>query len=67
MQTKIEYLLNDLCLDWGFCIPPEEAKRIAESKQLEADDFACQVLIAEGMNPEYEIQWRRRIREKFTT
>lgn len=65
MRSKIKYLLNDLCVDLGFCIPPKDAKRIVESKQLEADDFACQILVAEGMNPEYEIQWRRKIREKF--
>ncbi|MDH5178067.1 MAG: hypothetical protein OEZ39_16305 [Gammaproteobacteria bacterium] len=65
MKIKIEYLLNDLCVDWGFCIPIIDQKRIIESKQLEADAFACQVLAAESMNPEYETQWRKKIRLKF--
>jgi len=63
--SEIECLLHDLCVDWGFCIPPQEAERIAELPFLEAEDFACQVLIAEGMNPEYEKQWKRKIRNKF--
>jgi hypothetical protein len=65
LSKKIEHLLNDLCIDLGFCIPPEDIKRITEAGSWEADNFACQVLIAEGMNPEYEKQWRSRIRNKF--
>lgn len=65
MSKEIEYLLNDLCIDWGFCIPPEDIKRITEVATWEADDFACQVLMAEGMNPEYEKHWRSKIRDQF--
>ena len=65
MNKKIEYLLSELCVEWGFCIPPAEASRIASMKSLEADEFACNVLVSEGMKPEYEKQWRRKIRERF--
>lgn len=65
MKKELEYLLYDLCVDLGFCIPPNDAERIASTTALEADEFACLVIEAEGMNPEYEKQWRRKIREKF--
>lgn len=65
LNNEVEYLLYDLCVEWGFCIPPEDAKRIAQSANLNAEDFACQVLEAEGMNPEYEKQWKRKISNKF--
>ena len=43
----------------------EVARRISELPYLEAEDFANQILIAEGMNPEYEKQWKRKISNKF--
>jgi len=65
MFAAIEYFLNDICVDWGFCIPPKEAKKIMAEEHLEADEFACKILVAEQMNPEYEKQWRRKIGKRF--
>ena len=65
MSRNIEYLLKDICVDLGFCIPPNDQLEIMSADSWNADDFACQILKAEGMNPEYEKQWRREIREKF--
>ena len=64
-KSEIEYFLHDLFVDCGFCISPQYAERISEADYWEADDFACQVLAAEGMNPEYEKQWRCKIRNRF--
>lgn len=66
MKSSIEKLLSELCVDWGFCIPPDDEIRLLDSQYLEADDFARAILVAEGMNPDYEINWRRRIRRMFT-
>lgn len=65
MSYKIEQLLDSLCLDLGFCIPPDDKKRIIDVKDWKADDFACQVIKAEGMNPDYEKQWRKKISIRF--
>ena len=65
MNKELEFLLYDLCVDLGFCISQNDAERIASATMLEADEFACLVIEAEGMNPEYEKQWRCKIREKF--
>ena len=54
------------CIDWGFCIQPDAQIRLLNSQYLEADDFARSILVAEGMDPDIEISWRRRIRRRFT-
>jgi len=65
MEKDIEKLLYDLCVDWGFCIPPQDSKSLKQSDHLEADEFACAVLVAEGMDADIEVQWRRKIRNRF--
>ena len=52
-------------MQWGFCIPPADQERIIAQDAWEADAFAAAVLEAEGMVPEYEKKWRRRIASKF--
>jgi hypothetical protein len=52
-------------VEWGFCIPPDDVDRIASSQRLTADEFAAQVLKAEGFNPDYEVRWYRMIKRLF--
>ncbi len=65
MTTQVMRLLNKLCADWGFCLSETAAQRIENTKEITADEFARRVLEAEGMNPEIDIHWRRKIREVF--
>lgn len=65
MERELNYLLYDLCVHWGFCIPPQTAERISKEKYFSADDFAEEVVEAEGLIPEYEKKWVRKIAEKF--
>lgn len=69
MERELEYLLYDLCVQWGFCIPPESADRICKMTRLTATIFAASVIEAEGLNPQYEHKYVRRIvlklRERF--
>ena len=65
MEREVTYLLYDLCVKWGFCIPPDRAEEIRKMSYLSAKEFAISVVVAEGMNPEYEFKWVRRITEKF--
>ena len=58
-------MLNDLCVEWGFCIDPEAGNSLKSTQYLDADEFACAVLKAEGMDFELEVEWRRKIRNKF--
>ena len=65
MERELSYLLYDLCVIWGFCIPPIRAEEICKMSHWSAKEFALSVVEAEGMNPEYEQEWVRGIAEKF--
>jgi hypothetical protein len=65
LEDRLSQLLDELCVDWGFCIPPPDAQRIASTKTLTADQFAYAVLTAEGFVAEYETRWFKQIRQRF--
>ena len=65
LEDRLSHLLCELCVDWGFCIPPADAQRIASTKTLAADQFAHAVLTAEGFVAEYEKRWFVQIRQRF--
>ena len=64
-EVELRRLLGWLCIEWGFCIPPEASEDISRRASLSANEFASAVLQAEGMNPEYEEKWFQRIRDRF--
>jgi hypothetical protein len=66
LEKRLSDLLTALCVEWGFCIPPDDFDRIASSQHLTADEFATEVLKAEGFDhPEYELRWHRKIKRRF--
>ncbi|MDH3379655.1 MAG: hypothetical protein OEQ39_22235 [Gammaproteobacteria bacterium] len=65
MEREINYLLYDLCVIWGFCIPPKNAEVLSKRNHISAEEFAIEVIEAEGMNPDYEKKWVRKIADKF--
>ena len=65
IERELTYLLADLCTNWGWCIPPQEAEQICRLHELDADTFAERVVAAEGLNPEYEPKFVRKIAAKF--
>jgi hypothetical protein len=65
MEREIAYLLYDLCVKWGFCIPPMRAGDLCKLSDVSAEEFAIAVIEAEGMIPEFEVKWVRRIANKF--
>lgn len=65
MEREINYLLYDLCVNWGFCIPLNIAEEISKKSYWVAVEFANEVISAEGMNPEYEKKWVEKISDKF--
>ena len=64
LTEDLRILLDDLCVQWGFCTALKAEDLVGTGQELRADDFACAILEAEGMNPETS-GWRQRIREKF--
>ena len=65
MEREINYLLYDLCVKWGFCISPANAEEISKKYHWSADEFAKAVVMAEGMNSEYEYSWVKKISNRF--
>jgi hypothetical protein len=61
-QNKMEQLLYKLGTEWGFCIPQSEQEKILNKENINPEEFACAVLEAEDMNPEYEAKW---VKNKF--
>jgi hypothetical protein len=33
LEKMLGQLLTDLCVEWGFCIPPVDCERIASSRR----------------------------------
>jgi hypothetical protein len=64
-ERKLRYVLYDLCVEWGYCIPPADGKRIAKSKEITAEQFAIEVLKAEGIEPSQESELVRKIAAFF--
>ena len=65
LERDLRELLDELCVKWGFCIPSGAYNEISRRSSLSAGEFASAVLQAEGMNPEYEKKWFRRLRDRF--
>lgn len=64
-ENDVKQLLDWLCIQWGFCIPPKAAQDICQRSELTADEFANLVLLAEEMDPEAEKEWFCKIRDRF--
>lgn len=65
MERELNYLLADLCVKWGFCIPPNDWENISKAKAYTKEQFATDVVVAEGMTPEYDSLWVKKIAERF--
>ena len=50
-RRRIEYLLYELCAQFGFCLPREAREAIAAGPPADPDAFAAAVCRAEGFDP----------------
>jgi hypothetical protein len=62
---QLQAMLESICVDWGFCGGLQASVLIQDYPMLSATCFANAVLFAEGMNPEYELAWMRRLENAF--
>lgn len=65
MERELIYLLGDLCVKWGFCIPADDYNQISKADYYQADEFGKDVVKAEGMDPDFETQWVQKIADRF--
>ena len=65
LRTKqIAYLLDELCVELGFCLPPDEHARLQDKPPGDIDAFTDEVFRAEGLNPPAYRKLRRQVRAK---
>lgn len=62
-DSGVEQLLADLCVGWGFCLPPNEIRRLCESPPTTVDSFTDAVFEAEGMGDMSYTDLRRQVRD----
>jgi hypothetical protein len=65
LASDLQLFLDYLCTEWGFCNYLRASDLISDEKPLTVAEFANAVLLAEGMDPEYEPLWAKKIRKKF--
>ncbi len=65
MERELTYLLYDLAVKWGFCIPSEDFDKISKMRIYVAIDFAMDVVMAEGLDVHIDAYWVKRIEERF--
>jgi hypothetical protein len=44
-------LLSNLCIRWGWCIPPDAAQKLVDFPPGTAHEFTDAIVIAEGLDP----------------
>ena len=66
MMKALQSLLDGLCVDLGFCLSPDDQRRIVSVEHYDAHQFTREVFWAEGMNPDEHLALRRQVRRRFT-
>ena len=62
--SQVHVLLYDLCVVYGFCLPPIEQERLKAEPPTEVDAFTDAVFLAEGMEPLNNLHLRRKVRQR---
>jgi len=57
-------LLHELCVDLGFCLPPDDQLRLLEAPPDDVDEFTDAVMVAEGLEPIYGADLRLAVRAR---
>ncbi len=65
MSEALDFLLYDLCVDLGFCLPPADNARICAAESWDADAFTKEVFRVEGMDPNEHLALKRQMRNRF--
>lgn len=66
LETEIRSFLNEVCVDFGFCLPPNDVDALASRNQYIADEFIREIFKVEGLNPDVELKLFRQVKKRFT-
>jgi hypothetical protein len=65
--TEVRQLLDELCVDLGFCLPPSAKSQLEQEPPDQAEAFARAVFIAEGLNPDSaDLHLFRQVRSRIS-
>lgn len=63
LDSNVQRLLNELCVKLGYCLPPDERRRLEEAPPGAVDSFTDAVFEAEGVGDMSYTDSRRQVRE----
>ncbi|WP_194815806.1 hypothetical protein [Nocardia sp. XZ_19_385] len=63
-DVDVAFLLDNLCVELGFCPPLDEKSRLCASPPKDVDSFTDAVFVAEGMDPNEDTRLRKLVRQK---
>lgn len=49
--SEVHWLLHTLCVDLGFCLPPDAQEQLKGHPPADVEGFTDAVFVAEGFNP----------------
>jgi hypothetical protein len=58
-KDRVKRLLSKLCVELGFCLSPDDNRRLIENPPADPDSFTDAVFRAEGMDPRLHRQLYR--------
>jgi hypothetical protein len=64
-ESEIPWLLDELCVELGFCLPVAKRETLMNAPPGDVDAFTDAVFAAEGMDPGFHKQLRRAVRNKI--
>jgi hypothetical protein len=64
-ESEADWLLDELCVEFGFCLPPTERDAFLNAPPHNVDAFTDAVFAAEGMDPSLHKQLRRAVRNNI--
>ena len=64
-ESDIRWLLSELCSELGFCNIQDQADAIVQSVPRNAAVFADRVFLAEGLDPAWDRDIWRQVRDKI--
>jgi len=65
LEIELDKLLDDLCVEWGFCLPAAKSYPITSRQSISDAEFAGAVLTAEGLTPPEYSQWYKPLKRRF--
>jgi len=63
--VDVGWLLEELCIDLGFCLSPADQAQLRASPPSDVDAFTDAVMVADGLDPLYGDRYlRQQVRER---